>query len=382
MEAYVKSEWDRLEAVLVQSPKSLSTGLSMLCWIESLFEGVMDLRKASEQHTKLVEKLKNEGVRVFELKELVMKNPKTVKIVEEIVRENFEKMYARESYKGYDMESDLGKFMNGLPSEFLWEILTLNPRVKLETPAHLLDERDYEVNILLKAPVGNLFFMRDQQIVTDKGLVIGRMRKPARRREPLLTELGLESLGIRPVYKVSDGFLEGGDFIPLREFALIGVGYRTDKTGAREVMDRGLEFEEVGLVYQPSSMQHMHLDTYFNVPSSSLYVVEESLSSSLSVEVFEKSGDSYVYVETVRLDHYMKKKDFNPIFVTNEEQERYATNFLTLSDGKILMAYHPKLQEFRKRLMGERIDVLDVDIREITKGYGGIHCLTCVLKRS
>ena len=41
-------------------------------------------------------------------------------------------------------------------------------------------------------PLSNLYFMRDQQAVTDKGIVISRMSKPQRRREPAANQISME----------------------------------------------------------------------------------------------------------------------------------------------------------------------------------------------
>ena len=51
-----------------------------------------------------------------------------------------------------------------------------------------------QLKVTEREPLSNLYFMRDQQAVTDKGLIISKMSKPQRQRETLLTKFFWEIL--------------------------------------------------------------------------------------------------------------------------------------------------------------------------------------------
>jgi len=147
-----------------------------------------------------------------------------------------------------------------------------------------------------REPLSNLYFMRDQQIVTDKGMILSGMSKPQRKREPSLTRLLWKFLEEPLIHEIQvPGTFEGGDFIPLKEFALIGLGDRTNRSGIEQMLKHGLGYDEIGVVHQPSHplipgdrrdpMVNMHLDTYFNIASQGVAVGCELLLKNAPVEI-------------------------------------------------------------------------------------------------
>ena len=86
-------------------------------------------------------------------------------------------------------------------------------------------------------PVMNLYFMRDQMITTARGLVIGHFNALQRELETKIVRFAYKKLGITPVYEVAGtARLEGGDFIPAGDTALIGQGLRTNAEAIRQLL--------------------------------------------------------------------------------------------------------------------------------------------------
>src|SRR5207245_10374478 len=111
--------------------------------------------------------------------------------------------------------------------------------------------------VQLDVPFANLFFMRDQQVASDLGLIVSTMSKPQRRMEPDITSTILEMAGAKIVKRVkAPGTLEGGDFIPAGKIAMIGIGDRTNLNGASQVLRRGTNFDEVAVFHQQA---HPHI---------------------------------------------------------------------------------------------------------------------------
>jgi len=127
-------------------------------------------------------------------------------------------------------------------------------------------------------PVSNLVFLRDQQIVTARGLVIGALKEPQRRRENSLLKRVFEFLGVPAVgYVTRNGApdakivstLEGGDYLSApRNIAFLGSGLRSNDGAAAQLMGRGLiGVPRLAVVRDDGDRQQkrMHLDTVFNI---------------------------------------------------------------------------------------------------------------------
>lgn len=67
------------------------------------------------------------------------------------------------------------------------------------------------------------------------------------------------------------------------------------------------------------------------------------------------------------------------IEITKEEVLAYAANIQGLGDGKVISANTNTKTNQRMREFG--LEVIEVDISEIVKGGGGIHCMTFPLIR-
>jgi arginine deiminase len=276
----------------------------------------------------------------------------------------------------------------------------------------------------------NLFFLRDQQAVTDRGIVVGRLAKPQRRRETDITSFAWTASGERPVATIERGTFEGGDFLPAGEFALLGTGDRTSPLGVQEFLAHGLSVPEVGVVHQPrhplldspDPMVNMHLDTYLNFPGDGIAVGYPEMLRTARVEVYLRdSGTYHKSRETHLLDYLEKEHGFRVIPISTLEQLCYATNFLTVRDRRIIVpdvgrnaekvlahlrhsAEHRPERYYRLYLRAAReflelrsegrffpnkpearewgIESVRVPLENLTGAFGGAHCLTACLERA
>jgi arginine deiminase len=324
----------------------------------------------------------------------------------------------------------LRRNLDRFDGETLFNILLLRPSVHL---ARRPGVRVILPTVRLDTPLANLYFMRDQQALSANGYVRGRMSKPQRQNEPILTGALLRAWGAPFVTEVrAPGTFEGGDFLPMGEFALLGTGDRTNASGVRQVLASDLGVDEVAVVHQPSHpaipgddpdpMIDMHLDTYLNIPGDGLALGCSPLLDRARTEVYQRSsgGGLRRAPKSVSLREYLRSKKFEVLPISTLEQMSYASNFLCLRDRRILAVevesevdrvvgglevaarrnpgrYRALLALARKERSELRagrgffphtatvrdhgIDVVPLDLSEITGGYGGAHCMTCVLRR-
>ncbi len=434
MTAKIRAEWENLRRVAIHRP-GIEMWFGLLAPYASLYERAFNRHEARAEHGRLEYALKHEfKVDVIRLKD------KILELADERpdVRAKLIRLALNElEFAGDPKETSMAKKQlleneSAFDSGHFFDILLLQPRLDLE-PGR--GARAVHVNVTERTPLANLYFMRDQQAVTNRGVFLSRMSKPQRRKETRLTRLLWESIGEDVVHEVkSPGTFEGGDFIPMKDFALVGTGDRTNAQGVKQILESGLDFDEVGVVHQPSHplipgaerdpMVDMHLDTYFNVAGSGVVVGCELLLKRARVDVYHRSGKGrYIQDKKVRttLHDYIRKKGFEVVNLTTLEQLSYASNFLCIKDGSILAVEVDRtvgnvlagLQKEAKRnprrygrllAQAERdfrdlrdsarffpnkrelyqlgVDVYPIALTNLTGGYGGGHCMTAAIERS
>lgn len=433
MEAKATAEWEPLRKVVIHRP-GIEMFFGLLEPYASLYERAFSRFEARAEHERLEHILKHEfKLDVLRLKETILdKADRHPEIRQRLIEMAYESMnFEGPSDQVGRAKKELERNSAALDSAHFFNILLLHPLVELNPEQ---GTRGIHLHIAEREPLSNLYFMRDQQAVTDKGVFLSRMSKPQRRREPVITRFLWDLLGVKVVHATTDpGTIEGGEFMPMKNFALVGIGDRTNRSGVDQMLRSGVGFDEVGVVHQPNHplipgekrdpMINMHLDTYFNVASSSVVVGSDELLKRARVEVYrrESEGTYNKQKEETNLHDYIRSKGFDIINITTLEQMSYASNFLCVKDGMILAVeverivkdvlknlesnakrdparYGRLLDQARKdyehlkseggffphkkQIYEHGIDTYALIIKNLTGGYGGAHCMTCALTRS
>ena len=431
MKCSIKSEWDRLSHVALHSP-GIEMYFGLLDPFASLYERSFNMKDALSEHQLLSNTLKEDfKVKVIHLNKTITQMADESSSIHENLIDLSKKSvsYTGDSQEVKRANKEADKNSNVLDSNFYFNNLLLNPQIELESGK---GTRMIRLQITENEPLSNLYFMRDQQAVTDKGLVLANMSKPQRKREPILTKFLWNSLNLPISHEIKEpGTFEGGDFLPLKDFALIGTGDRTNNEGVKQMLKYGLNYDEVGVVHQPGHpilhdnldlMINMHLDTYINVASENVAIGCKTLLKNAYVDVYHREGPgSYLLsAETTNLNDYLISKGFNVINITTLEQLAYATNFLCIKNGTIIsaeveaivkdvvnefkfksmedMRFKPLFDQIerdyknlcidnqffphKKEMYQNDIEVYTLNLHNLTGGYGGAHCMTCALKRN
>jgi arginine deiminase len=434
MRAHVRAEWDPLRTVAIHRP-GIEMFFGLLEPYASLYERAFSRYGARKEHQRLEQTLRDEfDVDVLPLKETMLdiadRQPEIRERLINIALGSID--YTGGTVQADLAERDFARNTELLDSGHFFNILLLHPTIDLNATE---GTRAINLSITHEEPLSNLYYMRDQQAVTDKGIVLSRMAKPQRNRETEITGLFWEVLGAPVVHRTADpGTFEGGDFMPMRDFALIGLGDRTNRAGVDQLLESAVGFDEVAVVRQPGHplipgemrdpMVDMHLDTYFNVASSSVAVGSEPLLKRARVEIYFREGEGEYAKEEkgeTNLHDYMTGKGFDIIPITTLEQMAYASNFLCIRDGTILavevdrtvkavlnslaasaeldpgrygrlleqatrdyqmLRYEGQFFPHKKEVYMHDIDAYPIILENLTGGYGGAHCMTCTLHRS
>jgi arginine deiminase len=429
----IRAEWDPLKKVVVHKP-GVEMFLGLLEPYASLYERAFSRDGARREHDNLVNVLRTYfGVEVFHLKETILnaadKSPRIKEKLMEMAAES--RIYGGDENEIKRAKLDFERNSKYIDTQNFFYTAMINPEIHMRKDP---GARNVELNIIARQPITNLYFMRDQQFVTDKGIVMSRMAKPSRRKEPKITKfLWEEVFGLPIVHEIeAPGTIEGGEFIPMGEFAMVGIGDRTNRDAIDQLLKIDFEFQELAVVHQPGHplvdintpdpMIDMHLDTYFNVASSKVVVGCELLIRNARVEIYHNEGNGKWVKDNkeTNLYEYITGKGFHVINITSLEQLCYASNFLCIHDGKILAiesernvknvlanlkavshedpkrysrlyAQAKKDYEYlisegdffphKKEVYRAGIDAYPIILTNLTGGYGGAHCMTCALER-
>ncbi|EET90089.1 MAG: arginine deiminase family protein [Candidatus Micrarchaeales archaeon] len=429
----IRSEWGTLKEVAIHRP-GFEMFLGLLNPEASLYERAFNRHSAIAEHRRFEEMLKDDfGIKVVKLRDAVLKAADRNAELRAMLIDNAMGAlgYLGDPKKAKAARAELKKNVNVYDSDHFFDILVSRPTIDLHGTRK---NEPAQLRITSTDPLTNLYFMRDQQLVTDKGVFISRMAKPQRRHETELTKLLWKALGIKIVHEAEENaIIEGGDFMPMKDFALLGEGDRTNAAGVSQMLKYGADFDEVAVVHQPSHplmpgsepdpMLDMHLDMYFNVAGSSTVVGSGLLMRHASVDVYQKEGRGRYSKARGRqsLYEYIKGKGFNIIELSTLEQLSYASNFLCVKDGVIIAisteliakssleyialkaradphrygALHAEMSKeynrFRstgqifphsRELLENGIDFYAVNLQNLTGGYGGAHCMTAPIERS
>jgi N-dimethylarginine dimethylaminohydrolase len=210
----------------------------------------------------------------------------------------------------------------------------------------------------------NSMFMRDQVLMTPEGAIVCRPAMEARRGEERYAAEALARLGVPIIATIhGDGIFEGACAMWLdRKNIIIGSGVRANQPGVEQVewVLRGIGVENIIRCHIPYG--HAHLDGLMNVPDVKKIML---------------------FPWQVSYDMCRPLLDMGFEIIENPNVEEIKTsfgiNFVALSPGKVVMpAGNPKS---KKLLEDAGIECIEVDLSEITKCWGAVHCLTAFLKR-
>lgn len=210
----------------------------------------------------------------------------------------------------------------------------------------------------------NSFFIRDLMLMTPEGAIVARPASTVRAGEERFVAEALSRLGVPILMTVhGNGTFEGADVSWVDEdLCFLAEGLRTNREGADQVerMLREIGVREVVRVQLPWGA--MHLDGLLNILDRDLAVVWPRRTPFPVVRTLLDRGFRILEIDD-----------------EHEAHHKMPMNFVAIEPGKILM---PKGAE-RMRTIYEDAGVrcIEIEVGELIKAGGGIHCMTGFLRR-
>jgi arginine deiminase len=399
----VDSEVGTLRKVVVHRPGLAHTRLTPANAADLLFDDVIWVKRAKEEHDAFVSVMRDRGVEVLYAEQLLteaLDNPQArAWVLDRVLDERHVGVYlARWGHE----------WGQSAPSAELAERL-IGGIAKSELPEGAgLTYESYGLEDMVLAPLPNFLFQRDTSAWIYDGVTVNPMAKPARRPETIFNEaiyrwnpLFLENGGVRVWHGGVEqdwgrATVEGGDVMSIGNGAvMIGMGERTAPQAvtmiARELFKAG-SAELVLAVALPQSRSYMHLDTVMTmvdrdavtlfadvVDGARIWSLRPGKAPDLpSVERFAGT-----VIEALEMALGVAKIRVVPTgggpFGSAREQWDDGNNLLCLEPG-VVIAYDRNV-ETNTRLRKAGIEVITVSGSELGRGRGGSHCMSCPIQR-
>jgi arginine deiminase len=398
----VSSEVGRLREVIVHRPGTELGRLTPENVDSLLFDDVMWVDRAREEHDAFAKQLVDHGVVVHHFADLLEEALDT-----EGARDFLATRLATRERFGLMLAGAIGELVRTYPAGRLAEVLVggLTKRdvaAWLDTPSLLLRSCGPEDFVL--TPLPNHLFQRDNSAWIYGAVSVNPMAKEARQRETINSRV---VYNFHPMFRSAPptflygndsavhvpATIEGGDIAVVgHHTVMIGMGERTTPQGVELISQRLFETgtaERVIVVELPRKRAFMHLDTALTQVDRDAYSVYPYLPDDLrSWSVTPQRGGLGFHenVDLFRELSYALQVDRVralkvPMDRRAAEREQWddGNNFLAVAPG-VVLGY--ECNTTTNHYVGEHgITVVPVVGSELGRGRGGPRCLTCPISR-
>jgi arginine deiminase len=396
------SEVGILRTVMVHRPDLAHERLSPSNCRELLFDDVIWVRHARQEHDAFVDLMRDQGVEVLMLHDLLAET-----LTDPAARDWVLSRRLRPEEVTTVFSGELTAWMTEMAADDLATRLTGGVLVSelpddiVKTVGRAMRPTDFVI-----APLPNQLFTRDTSAWIYGGVAITSMYWPARQHE---------TLNVEAIYRFHPRFrdatcpiwyggvdhdwggahIEGGDIMPVGDgVVLVGQGERSTARAtsilAQNLFEAGAARLVIG-AQMPRERAAMHLDTVFTLCDRDVATLYEPVVAQILPILFTPDGDGGVkarlsertFIDEVRdalgIEAFTLVATGGDEFEAERNQWDDGNNVVALEPG-VVVAYE-RNEATNAKLAKAGIEVHPISGQELGRGRGGGHCMTCPIVR-
>ena len=393
----VKSEIGNLKKVILHRPGDELLNLTPNTLEELLFDDIPFLPVAQEEHDAFAKILRDEGVEVVYLEDLMAE----VLDAKPELRKQFLDQWIYEAGIRTDMYHDIitDYIESNYPGnkEMVMKTMAgINLQELPQKDTHLLVDMVSDRCKLVCAPMPNLYFTRDPFAMIGNGVSINRMYSETRNRETIYGEYIFKyhpMLKGTPEYysRYNTFHIEGGDILNINDKVLaIGISQRTEPDAidaiAKNIFNDPTSPIETILAFNiPNSRAFMHLDTVFTQIDTDKFTIHPGIMGPLTVFEITAAGEG-IKVKEVNgtLESILETYVGHPVelipcgggdrIAAEREQWNDGSNTLCVRPGTVVV--YQRNNVTNDVLYKNGINCLVMPSAELSRGRGGPRCMS------
>ena len=406
---HVTSEIGTLKKVLLHRPGKELLNLTPDSLERLLFDDIPYLKDAQKEHDNFAGILRDNGVEVVYLEDLMAETLDTnPEVREKFIYQFMEeagirtKKYQRIVFDYLNQIKDnkelVLKTMEGI------QISDLSAE-KLEVEKSLLDLIETPDNFIAD-PMPNLYFTRDNFASVGEGINLNKMYSVTRNRETIYAQYIFtyhpEYKGVNMYYNRDEAYhTEGGDVLNINDHTVaVGISQRTqaeaiDQMSKNFFKDSNCKINTVLAFNIPNSRAFMHLDTVFTQIDYDKFTYHPGIMETLQVFEITEGNDpdsdedlNVVEIndslENILTKYVGRKVTLIPCaggdkVAAEREQWNDGSNTLCIAPGVVIVYDRNNVTNEVLRSYG--LKVLELHGAELSRGRGGPRCMSMPLER-
>ncbi len=400
---HVNSEIGRLKKVMLHRPGQELENLMPEYLERLLFDDIPYLRIAQEEHNSFADILRQNGVEVVYLSDLVAESIINQDVKEQLIKEliddasittSRERDILTDYFRSLDNKTMIAKMMAGIRKT---EIQQAEGKSLGDFLRNLNNDYPFVLD-----PMPNLYFTRDPFASIGNGVSIHKMFTETRHRETLFAKFIFE---YHPLYKNTDVWydrnenfsLEGGDILILnKETIAIGISQRTHENAiekfAQKVLTEETHFKKILAINIPKQRTFMHLDTVFTMVDYDKFTIHPNIMRDMDVFVIERENSQRIRItqESGSLEDILKrhlhldkvtliKCGSNHVIDSAREQWNDGSNTLAIAPGEVVV--YSRNYVTNEILQENGVKTYVMPSSELSRGRGGPRCMSMPLIR-